>query len=83
MRPLEHIQKLDDAFADFLVDVTCLKCGRGSLFRPAELATRVGWQCPLHALAPRLRCTHCGAKGEVRIVARATPRPRGLPKNPH
>jgi hypothetical protein len=42
MRPLPHIQKLDDDFADFLVDVTCSHCGRGRLFRPGELAARVG-----------------------------------------
>lgn len=83
MRPLDHIHKLDDCFADFIVDVTCLKCGRGSLFRPSDLAALVGWKCPLPQLAPRMRCTNCGSKGTVRIIARAVPRPRGLPKNPH
>jgi hypothetical protein len=42
MRPLPHIQKLDDGFADFLVDVTCQQCQKGKLFRLDELAERVG-----------------------------------------
>jgi hypothetical protein len=52
MRPSTPSEKLDDAFADFLVVITCLKFGRGTGFRPAELAVRARLKRPLPAPAP-------------------------------
>jgi hypothetical protein len=50
-----------------------------------QLARHMSALEPLHvqkALAPRLRCSHCG-KNAAEVVAVAKPRPRGVPKNPH
>jgi hypothetical protein len=82
MRPLPHIQKLNDGFADFLIDVTCQQCHKGKLFKPDELAAKVGWHFRFEDLIPKMHCQHCGAKGAVTITARAIPRPRGHSKNP-
>ena len=81
MRVLSHIRKLDDAFGHFLVRIMC-KCGAVREVAPEALARIVGWSTTLEALAPRMRCSRCGAKG-AQLVAVATPRPRGVPKNPH
>lgn len=81
VRVLTHIKKLDDAFGQFLVRVTCV-CGASRHIEPEALARLVGWSMTLKSLAPRLRCSQCGKKAaEVTAVAR--PRPRGIPKNPH
>jgi hypothetical protein len=81
VRVLAHIKKLDDCFGQFLVRVSCV-CGASRHIEPEALARLVGWSTTLEALAPRLRCSHCGKKA-AEVVAVARPRPRGLPKNPH
>ena len=80
-RVLTHIRKLDDCFGQFLVRVSC-SCGFKREVEPEALARLVGWEATLEALAPRLRCSHCGKKA-AEVVAVATPRPRGVPTNPH
>jgi hypothetical protein len=78
MRVLDHIRQLsDEGGQGWLLDVHCP-------LRPLGLgsARAVGWDTPLHALQPRLRCTACGAKG-LTIAAISAPRARGVPKNPH
>jgi hypothetical protein len=80
--PPPHIQKLNDGFADFLVDVTCQQCHKGKLFRPDEFAEKVGWHCRFEDLVPKMHFQQCGATATVTIIARAKPRPRGLSKNP-
>ena len=81
VRVLAHIKKLDDCFGQFLVRVTC-KCGAVREITPEALARLVGWSLTLEALAGRMRCSQCGAKGAW-SRRRARPRPRGVPKNPH
>jgi hypothetical protein len=80
VRVLAHIKKLDDCFGQFLVRVTC-KCGAVREVKPEALARLVGWSLTLEALAPRMRCSQCGEKA-AEVVAVASPRPRGVPKNP-
>jgi hypothetical protein len=45
---------------------------------PEALERLVGWSMTLKALAPRLRCSHCGMKAAEAV---ARPGPRGIPKN--
>jgi len=82
VRPLHHIKKLDDACGHFLVHVTCKQCNTVREIVPEALARIVGWSMALEALAPRMRCSKCGAKA-AEVVAVPLPRPRGMPKNPH
>jgi hypothetical protein len=52
------------------VRVIC-DCGAVREIEPEALARLVGWSTTLKALAPRLRCSHCGKKAaEVVAVAR-------------
>jgi hypothetical protein len=76
MRVLSHIKKLDDAFGQFVVRITC-GCGASRECEPAVLARLVGKSAASAAIAPRLRCSKCGAKGAAEVVAVAIPRPRG------
>src|SRR5579862_9459119 len=76
MRVLPHIRKLDDAFGQFRVRITC-GCGASRECEPAALARLVGASATLAAIAPRMRCSKCGAKGAADVVAVAIPRPRG------
>jgi len=75
VRVLAHIKKLDDAFGQFLVRVTC-PCGASRHIEPEALARLVGWRVTLAALAARMRCSGCGKK-VAEVVAVARPRPRG------
>ena len=80
MRVLTHIKKLDDCFGQFLVRVIS---DRGAVreIEPEALARLVGWSVTLNELALRMRCSRCG-RNAAEVVAVATPRPRGVPKNP-
>ncbi len=83
MRELRDVKKLEDRFGQFLVRVKCPDCG-GSRDIPAEaLARLVGWSASLESLAPRLRCSRCGAKGTATVTPVGLPRPRGFTNNPH
>ena len=75
MRVLAHVKKLDDAFGQFLVRVSC-PCGASRHIEPEALARLVGWRVTLTALASRMRCSQCGRK-VAEVVAIAKPRPRG------
>jgi hypothetical protein len=75
VRVLAHVKKLDDAFGQFLVRVTC-PCGVSRHIEPEALARLVGWTAPPSALASRMRCSQCGRK-VAEVVALARPRPRG------
>jgi len=69
VRVLPHIQKLDDALADFLVRVTC-PCGACRHIEPEALARIAGRSATFAALAQRMRCSQCGRKvAEVVAVA--------------
>lgn len=69
VRVLTHIKKLDDAFGQFLVRVSC-PCGASRHIKPEALARLVGWSAMQASLAPRLRCSQCGRKhAEVVAVA--------------
>ena len=81
VRVLPHIQKLDDCFGKFMVRVIC-DCGFCREIEPEALARWVGWSVTLTVLAQRMRCSRCGKKA-AQVVAVATPRPRGVPKNLH
>jgi len=82
MRTLPHIHRLsDDGGRGWLLDVHC-PCGRSAWIPPAQMADRLGWDTHIAALAQRLRCTACGAKG-LTVQAIAAPRERGIPKKPH
>ena len=81
MRVLRHIKKLDDCFGDFLVRVVC-ECGACREIQPQAPARLVGWKIALREFALRMRCSRCGRKA-AQVVAVASPRPRGTPKNPH
>jgi len=77
---LPDIKKLDDCFGQFLVRVVCV-CGTCREIEPEALARLVGWKVTLKQLAERMRCSRCWKK-VAEAVAVATPRPRGVPKNP-
>jgi hypothetical protein len=47
-------------------------CGASRHVEPEALARLVGWSTTLEALAPRLRCSHCGKK-PAEVVAVAKP----------
>lgn len=76
VRVLAHIKKLDDAFGQFRVRITC-GCGASRECEPVALARIAGASATFAALAPRMRCTQCGARGTAEVVAVAIPRPRG------
>jgi hypothetical protein len=80
VRVLPHIKRLDDAFGDFLVRVSC-PCGASRHIEPEALARIAGRSVTLTALAQRMRCSSCGKKAaEVVAVARPRPRGRGSPR---
>jgi hypothetical protein len=58
------------------VRVIC-DCGAVREIEPEALARLVGWSTTLKALAPRLRCSHCGKK-TAEVVAVARPRAVGM-----
>jgi hypothetical protein len=71
VRVLGHVKKLDDAFGQFLVRVTCA-CGVSRHIEPEALARLVGWRVTLAPLAARMRWSTCGRKvAAVEAVARA------------
>lgn len=76
VRVLPHIKKLDDAFGQFQVRITC-RCGASRECEPAVLARIAGPAATLASIAPRMRCSQCSAKGAAEVVAVAIPRPRG------
>jgi len=75
VRVLAHIKRLDDAFGQFLVRVSC-PCGASCHIEPEALARLVGWCVTLASLATRMRCSQCGRKVAA-VEAIARPRPRG------
>jgi hypothetical protein len=75
VRVLPHIKRLDDAFGDFLVRVTC-PCGASRHIEPEALARIAGRSVTLVKLSARMRCSQCGKK-VAEVVAVARPRPRG------
>lgn len=83
MRELRDVKKLDDRFGQFLVRVKCPACGASRDIAAEALARLVGWSMSLEGLAPRLRCSKCGAKGAATVTPVGLPRPRGLTSNPH
>jgi hypothetical protein len=78
VRVLTHVKKLDDCFGQFLVRVVC-DCGAVREIEPEALARLVNWSVTLKALAPRLRCSHCGKKA-AEVVAVERPRAAGHPE---
>lgn len=83
MRELRDVKKLDDRFGQFLVRVKCPACGASRDIAAEALARLVGWSMSLESLAPRLRCSKCGAKGAATVTPVGLPRPRGFTSNPH
>jgi hypothetical protein len=83
MRELRDVKKLDDRFGQFLVRVRCPSCGASRDIAAEALARLVGWSVSLQSLAPRLRCSKCGAKGTATVTPVGLPRPRGFTSNPH
>ena len=83
MRELRDVKKLDDRFGQFLVRVRCPACGASRDIAAEALARLVGWSMSLESLAPRLRCSKCGAKGAATVTPVGLPRPRGFTSNPH
>ena len=83
MRELHDVKKLDDRFGQFLVRVKCPACGASRDIAAEALARLVGWSMSLASLAPRLRCSKCGAKGAATVTPVGLPRPRGFTSNPH
>jgi ssDNA-binding Zn-finger/Zn-ribbon topoisomerase 1 len=83
MRELRDVKKLDDRFGQFLVRVKCPACGASRDIAAEALARIVGWSISLESLAPRLRCSKCGAKGTATVTPVGLPRPRGFTGNPH
>jgi hypothetical protein len=85
VRVLPHINRLDDALADFLVRVSC-PCGASRHIEPEALARIAGRSVTLAALSTRMRCSQCGKKvAEVVVVARPSradkPSQGGRPSN--
>ncbi|MGH8317757.1 MAG: hypothetical protein ACREUL_07230 [Steroidobacteraceae bacterium] len=83
MRELRDVKKLDDRFGQFLVRVKCPACGASRDIAAEALARLVGWSMSLESLAPRLRCSKCGARGAATVTPVGLPRPRGFTSNPH
>jgi hypothetical protein len=72
-------QKLDHAFGDFLVRVTC-PCGAARHIEPEALARIAGRLVAPAQLATRMRCSQCGKK-VAEVVAVARPRPCAMVKD--
>lgn len=53
------------AEAGYHLDVRCLRCRHQQLLPPGAYGD--AGQRPLNRLAPILRCTGCGARGQVRV----------------
>jgi ssDNA-binding Zn-finger/Zn-ribbon topoisomerase 1 len=82
MRELRDVKRLDDRFGQFLVRVKCPACGASRDIAAEALARLVGWSTSLERIAPRLRCSKCGAKGAALVTPVGLPRPRGLTSDP-
>jgi hypothetical protein len=65
---------------DGLISLSCKKCLHEREMPAAALARIIGWETPVMAALPRLRCSACGAhRAHVSIFYPS--RPRGW--NPH
>jgi len=77
-RPLK-ILKLNDEFGNYRLQIRCRSCGYVRNCDPAQLASRVGWECALDSLSRRLRCSKCGHKrSELSVHERAHERVRQI-----
>ena len=81
MLPPSAIKHLHDFNGNFLIFVRCRACRRAREVDPEELAARVGWDAKLAAIAPRLKCSRCGASGADLAIAFSR-KPRRWSKNP-
>jgi hypothetical protein len=82
MLPWNCLERLRDHFGDYLVVVSCRSCRHSRELTPAFLARhcRGGWDEPVAAIIPRLRC-RCGRK-VVDVQIAFNRKPRGWVKNP-
>jgi len=71
------IRKLSDRFADYLLRITCRKCGHVRNTEPHALAKLLGWETPLATIAARMRCSKCNVRGECELTAIDQAKPRG------
>jgi ribosomal protein L44E len=71
------IKKLNDAFADYSLRIRCKKCKHERITEPHALARIAGWEAELKALALRMRCSHCHARGQCDLTPFTEGRPRG------
>jgi hypothetical protein len=72
------VKKLSDRFADYDLSIRCRKCGHTRVTEPHALAKILGWEATLEAVAARLRCSKCSARGQCELKAEAQRKPRGV-----
>jgi hypothetical protein len=82
MLPWNSIERLRDHFGEYVLVVTCRKCGHSREMTPAFLArhSRNGWDELLANIVARLRC-RCGKK-TVEVQIGFDRKPRRWVKNP-
>jgi len=81
MRRDFHIEKLNDEFGQYSLEITCGACGHKRAAEPRTLAKICGWDTRLEDVAKRMRCSKCGKK---QCSLRAFPliKPRGYSSLP-
>lgn len=81
MLPPGAIRHLNDYFGDYVLGVTCRKCGHVREISPHALARIFGWEAEIQKIAHRFRCSKCHAK-TVDVQAGFNRKPRRWNKNP-
>ena len=76
-----HIDKLNDEFGQYSLDITCGACGHKRTAGPHTLAKLCGWDARLEDVAKRMRCSKCGKK-QCTLRATELVKPRGYSSLP-
>ena len=77
-----NIEKLGDEYGQYTLVASCATCGHERRTEPHELSRICGWDTTLSEIAPRMKCSACGAK-DCHLRAFPPKKPRGytsLPK---
>ena len=76
-----HVVKLSDEFGQYILVMTCSRCGHERTAQPLVLGRLLGWDAKLEDVAKRMRCSKCREK---QCTLRAFPlrKPRGYSNIP-
>jgi DNA-directed RNA polymerase subunit RPC12/RpoP len=75
MRAPLKIDKLNDEFGQYDLDLTCRSCGHVRRAVPKTLAVICGWEARLDDVMKRMRCSKCGKRECVaRVIELQKPR---------